>query len=188
MALIGIKIPESIGKLLNQIEVPGKKEPHAEMHITMFYFEGALSIKQIMDICNLIIDTLENLNIFDIKFQNISSFPKGDDGIPIKVDVESPGLIELRKTLAKKLNKEDLKFSNKFPNYSPHITLSYSEDEDIDSFKLEKEISMSIGELVIWGGDSFENGICVIIPFKLNNKKLSKTLFFSNLLKKFSAH
>lgn len=77
-----------------------------------------------------------------IKLKHLSTFPAGDDGVPLKVDVESEELRKLNKLLNKLPN------SNEFPTYKPHITIAYLKEGtekkylDEDPFK-GKELNTS---------------------------------------------
>lgn len=183
MALLGIKIPSEIGKAFHYIDVPGKKEVADQMHITMFYLNDgkALQTKELLEICDITIEALKDTIVFDINCNQVSHFPKGQDGVPIKIDVESKELLKLRKKLADKFDEKKVNYSKKFPEWKAHITLSYA-DDFIKEFKLDKEIKIPITELVLWAGDEFDNGINVTIPLNLN--KISKAQLFASLLGK----
>lgn len=177
MAMIGLKIPEEVAERLSKISVPGKKLPKEEMHITMFYFENKLNIKDILKITQIMYNVSKKIEPIHIKGTTISTFKKGDDGVPIIVQIVSEDLSIFRKKMAQKFDDEDIDYSKKWPEFNPHLTLSYSSKEMEDK-KLDKNISWKASEVVFWAGDWHSDpGILVSIPIA---KKASK--FQSNYL------
>lgn len=171
MAMIGLKVPEEITEKLSRISVPGKKSPPEEMHITMFYFENKLNIKGIIKIVQVMYDVIKKCESLAIKGTTVSSFKKGDDGVPIIIPIISEELLELRKKLAKKLDNEEINYSKKWPEFKPHLTLAYSPKEMEDK-KLDKNISWKADEVILWAGDWHSDpGILVSMPV---TKKASK--------------
>jgi len=160
MALLGLEVPVDICQHLQKIKVPGSRDPSD--HLTMFYFEDKLSPKKIAKICEILSDTMVKTKPFDCTIKQISSFPGGDDGVPIKGDVTSKKLVSLRSEIAKILDKNKIAFSKKFPDFNPHVTLSYHSD-NFDKIKIDP-ITWTVTNLVIWGGSSEEAGINVKIP------------------------
>lgn len=173
MAMIGLKVPEEICERLAKISVPGKKISPEEMHITMFYFEDKLKIKDVVNIVQAMYEVTKKFDAIPIKGNVISTFKKGDDGVPVIVSILSEDLIDIRKKMAKKFDDADIKYSKKWPEFKPHLTLSYSPKEMEDK-KLEKNISWKASEVVLWAGDWHSDpGILVSMPLHLS-KKASK--------------
>lgn len=173
MAMIGLKVPEEISERLSKISVPGKKLPAEEMHITMFYFENKLNIKDIVKITQAMYDIIKKFEQVRLKGVTISTFKKCDDGVPVIVPIVSDELVDLRKKMAKKFDNEDIDYSKKWPEFRPHLTLSYSPKE-IEDKKLDKNINWKASEVIFWGGDRHSDpGILVSIPLCVG-KKASK--------------
>lgn len=169
--MIGLKIPDEISEKLFKISVPGKKFSKEEMHITMFYFKNKLSIKDILKIVQIMYNVINKFNSVSIKGTTISTFEKGDDGVPIIIPIVSEELLDIRKKMAKELDDENLSYSKKWPEFKPHLTLSFSTKEMEDK-KLDKNISWKASEVVLWAGDwQTDPGILVSIPI---TKKASK--------------
>ena len=179
MALLGLVIPENVSDLLKAVDVPGDREPSD--HLTMFYFEQDLTMSDIMKICKTVSPIVEKYSTFKLSIDKISCFPKGPDGVPIKGDVNSKDLIKLRKEIAKAFDKNKIKFSKRHPDFNPHVTLSYS-DDDTDDVKLKEPIVWMVNKLVLWGGDSDTDGINVDIPL---GGKISKAHIIYALSNKF---
>ena len=169
MALLGLEIPAEIQQHLQKIKVPGSRD--LSDHLTIFYFEGTLTPKKIAKICDLISDVLVNTKPFDCTIKQITTFPSGEDGFPIKGDVSSKKLVALRSELAKVFDKNKIKFSKKF-DFNPHVTLSYHTN-NFDKMKIDP-ITWTVTNLVIWGGSFDQKGIDVKIP--LGQKTASSPL------------
>lgn len=170
MALLGIEVPVDICQHLQKVKVPGSRD--LSDHLTMFYFEDKLSPKRIAKICEVLSDTIKDTKPFNCTIKQISSFPAGKDGVPIKGDVTSKKLVFLREEIAKALDKNKISFSKKFPDFNPHVTLSYHSG-NFDKIKINP-ITWTVTNLVIWGGSSEERGIDVKIP--LGQKTASSPL------------
>ena len=119
-----------------------------------------------------------------MSLNDVKSFGNGDDGYPIIVPVESDELFEFRKKLAKKLDDNNVKYSKKWPEYKPHITLSYSKKE-FEGHKLKSKISFHADEVVLYSGDSMDEND-IIVSLSLKNKKASYLESYSNVLMKFA--
>ena len=171
--MIGLKVPEEICERLAKISVPGKKISPEEMHITMFYFEDKLKIKAVVNIVQAMYEVTKKFDEIPIKGNVISTFKKGDDGVPIIIPILSEDLLNIRNKMAKKFDETDIKYSKKWPEFKPHLTLAYSPKEMEDK-KLEKNISWKASEVVLWAGEWQSNpGILVSMPLHLS-KKASK--------------
>lgn len=171
MAMIGIKIPEDITDKLSRISIPGKKISQEEMHITLFYFENKLNIKDTVLIVQAMYDATKKMDPVSIKGTTISTFKKGDDGIPIIIPIISEDLLNIRKKIAKKFDDEEIDYSKKWPEFKPHLTLSYSSKEMEDK-KLDKNIHWKASEIIFWAaGWHSDPGILVSMPL---SKKASK--------------
>lgn len=167
MALIGIKVPEDIAEKLSKIKVPGKKENPEKMHITMFYFEKLPSIEEAAKTCICLFKTLKKVEPFKVSIKNIFCFPENSYGAPVVCKVESEDLLDLRNKIKRSLDKDNIAYSDKYPEYKPHVTLSYA-NKPIDDFKIDK-ISWKVEELVLWAGEDYDDGMSA--TFTLNKKK-----------------
>lgn len=180
MALLGLLVPASVSDALLKVKCPGDKDPAD--HITMFYFEQNLTMKDIVKICKAVSAVIERHKSLKLSVNQISCFPKGPDGVPIKGDVESKELLSLREALVKKFNKDKIVFSKTHAGFHPHVTVSYSKKE-IDNINLKKPITWTADKLILWGGSDSENGINVEIPL---GGKISKAHIIYAIANKFS--
>lgn len=185
MAMIGLKVPEDICDELSRISVPGKKTKLDEYHITMFYFGDKLKIEETTKIVESLYEVIRKSDPIQIKGRTISSFKRGDDGIPIIVPIVSEDLIELREKIAKKFDTNGIQYNKKWPEYKPHITLSYSPKEFEDR-KIDKNISWKAREIIFWAGEWHSDpGIVVELPLmkKASRSELVQAQLFESLVR-----
>jgi len=177
MALLGIKVPQSVAKTLRQIDTPGKKEDSSDFHITLLIFNEHMSVSEVAKSVEAIGNAIKNVNPFKLKLNKVSCFPKREDNpVPIIMPIESKELQDLQSKLKKALKKHKVDFDTKFKEYRPHITLSYDENE-VDDFKIDKE-EFTVDEIILWSGDEGldEKELFVTFPLSSKNKKHSSLL------------
>lgn len=163
MAMIAIPVPESVGRLFRSIEVPGERDNSD--HITMFYLGDNLSINKIVKIIPVVYKLVSELEPFLITTRKIVTFPKGDKGYPVIAPVEGANLHEIRKKLKRAFDSKGIEYNNKFPEYKPHVTLSYSKKKP-KHIRLPKT-QWQVNEIAIYGGDSCDEKIFVKLPLGL---------------------
>ncbi len=184
MAFLGIEIPIEISEELSKIKVPGKKEDPAYLHVTMFYLGDKVKPEEVAKAMVAAYSIIKNTEPFKIKGRTVTSFPEGKYGFPIIIEIESDELISLRKKIKNKFEKEKIEFSNRFPDYRPHLTLSYSPKE-VEEFNI-KPISCKVESIVVWGGDDAKEGINIYLPLK-GVKKVATLELESELFLKFAS-
>jgi 2'-5' RNA ligase len=183
MAFIGIQIDPENSKELAKIKVPGKKEDPRGFHVTMFYLGKKKTVKEVMDATLVMAGVLKSAEPFKIKTKEVTCFPEGPDGVPVICKVESEDLIKLREKIKKAFIKSKIDFSNNYPDYKPHITLSYHTKE-IDDFDI-KPITCKVNEITVWAGDQDFEGVRVEVPVGHGGKIASLDLI-GDLLVKFA--
>jgi len=92
----------------------GKGGLEYETHCTILYGTHTSNVNDIKKII-----AQSGINKIRFYLKGISSFPAGNDGVPLKIDVESKELKTLNKLLSQ------LPHTTDFPVYKPHITLGY---------------------------------------------------------------
>lgn len=182
MAFLGIAIPEPLAIRLQQLEVPGKRD--TTPHVTLFYFPELEAIDQIFKIIESTLELTSETLPFELTASEVNCFDKGEDGVPIKLEVESLDLIKFRKKLAFKLDDNKVNYSKKFPKFQPHITLSYA-DEAIKSFKIKPALSFQVNEIVLWAGSWGPTKLVCHFPLEFTfNQKINKLAKFTEVFQK----
>lgn len=167
MAMLAIKVSESESRIFRGIDVPGDRDESD--HITLFYFGDNIPIKSLAKVMSLVLEITEKFKPFHVETNKITTFSKGNKGYPIIADINSDDLQKLRKKIKKVFDENKVSYSNKFPTYKPHITLSYSK-EKIDDLKINK-CKWVVSEIALYGGDSDVERVYVSFPFGGSIKK-----------------
>jgi 2'-5' RNA ligase len=174
VAFIGLRVPHDAARLLEAIEVPGERLSASDMHITILYLGKNVPVIQIAKAMVVAAQATSQQVPFNIMLSNINSFPRNaEDGYPIICPVDSPELHSFRNSLKESFQKYRVPFVDNWPEFKPHITLSYLKDVEEDTdFKLDQPLpgplSFTALELTIWGGDKGDGKIHVGLPFVLS--------------------
>jgi len=170
MAMVGLKVPKEVARLLSGMKVPGQKETSDQYHITISYLGDEVPTKQLGKAIVALHDVARKVTPFTVSVSTLVAFPEGSDGYPIVGLVESPELHQLEKAVKSALGKAGVDYSKKFPVYRPHVTLAYS-PESIQNLDLDRPVNWSVYDLVLWGGDSGDERLCTTFPFPLTQEK-----------------
>jgi len=170
MAFCGLKVPHETARLLSGLEVPGKREPTNNFHVTMFFFGDDVSIDALADITRITFGVTSETKPFTVRTSQVTAFPAGDEGQPIICRVEADALHDLRDKIKDAYDKAGVEYSNTYPDYKPHVTLAYDPEPEGD-FEEERIPTVEWGahELVLWGGDSGDDKLIVTFPFALGD-------------------
>lgn len=168
MSFLGIGLPHEAARLLNGLDVPGKRESTDGFHVTLFYFGEGLDIETLTRIIGVTYGVTKDTKPFTVRTSAVTSFPKGDDGVPIICRVESDALHDLRDKIKTVYEVAGVDFSNTFPEYRPHVTLAYAEDEGFEEQRIPT-VEWGAHELVLWGGDNGDDTLVVHFPFALGD-------------------
>lgn len=168
MAFCGLKIPHETARLLAGLDVPGKKEPSNHFHVTCFFFGDDVPIDTLAKITEVTYGVTSETKPFTVRTSQLTSFPAGDDGRPIICRIESDALHDLRDKIKAAYDAAGIEYSNKFPDWKPHVTLAYNTEPegDFDEQRIPT-VEWGAHELVLWGGDSGDDRLIVTFPFAL---------------------
>lgn len=168
MSFCGLKVPHETARLLAGLEVPGKKEPTSNFHVTLFFFGDEVPIDKLAKITEITYGVTSGTKPFTVRTSQLTSFPAGDDGRPIICRIESDALHDLRDKIRGALDQAGVEFSEKFPVWRPHVTLAYDTEPEGD-FEEQRIPTIEWGahELVLWGGDSGDDKLIVTFPLSL---------------------
>ena len=169
MAFIGIKVPHEVSRLLSQIQVPGEPVPRDEKHITAVYFGSNVPIDRISKAIVVAYEVAARTKPIQLLIEEVICFPKGEDGVPIIGSVVSPELMSFQEDLCRSLDKAKVEYSKKYPEYKPHVCLSYAE-EPIEPMSVGP-FEWAAYEMVLWGGDSGDDKIFITLPFSMPGKE-----------------
>jgi 2'-5' RNA ligase len=169
MSFLGLRVPHEVARLLGQIEVPGNPESRADLHITLLYFGSNVPIDTISQAIVVAYEVANRTKPIQLTIEKVLCFPRGDDGVPIIGEVGSAELHALQKDLRTSMDAAKINYSKKFPEYHPHVCLSYAE-ESIDPFAVGP-FEWAAYEMVLWGGDSGDDRISITLPFSMPGKE-----------------
>lgn len=152
MAFIGVEVPESVSDYLAGMGAPGAPEDPATMHITMVYLGKKAPVEKLLRATLVLYRLCEETGPFNAGFAVRTSFPDRGNGTPVIARVISPGLHAFRKTLCERLRAAGVDYDEKFPEFKPHVTMSYS-GTPVPDAPLRPTV-WTIGSIAVWGGDS----------------------------------
>jgi 2'-5' RNA ligase len=167
MAMIGFRVPAETARVLSEIDVPGKLEDVAHYHVTLMVLGKDLPISTIALATIAAYEVAANTRPFTIQTSRISSFPSDED-VPIIARCESNALHDLWVQLCESLDVHGIDYNKKFPEYKPHVTLSYAK-EGIEDIRIPT-LEWGAHELILWGGDEGDRRILVAMPFSLMSR------------------
>lgn len=168
MAFIGFKLPNETIRLLSEIEVPEERVDSRHMHVTLVYLGDEVPIKDIALAMGAAYKVASYFRPFTLRTSSVSCFKPKDGPVPIICPIESKEIHQFQKQLREALDEAGVSYSKKFPDYKPHTTLAFAENE-IETFKIPP-IEWGAHEVVIWGGDEGDQRIEVRLPFSLKNR------------------
>jgi 2'-5' RNA ligase len=168
MGMIGLRVPEATARVLGQIPVEG--EPSAHPHVTILNLGDDIPIPTLASMMVAAMEVAETYAPFTVRTSLVSSFPS-EDSVPIIARVESDELHDLWGDLCTAFDQVDLDYSKKFPNYSPHVTLAWADEQPED--QRIPTIEWGAHELCIWGGNSGEGRVLIHMPFSIMNRAAS---------------
>lgn len=174
MSMIGLKVGLECARLLGSIDVPGKKTPLDEMHVTIVYLGDETPIGTITKIISSTYRVTQKRTPFTMKIGKVTCFPnKGPEGYPIIAKVMSPELHDFHTDITNSLDKAKIDYSKLYPEYKPHVTLAYS-DEPIGSIILENPIEFAAHEATLWAGDHGSDRLSATFPFVIGPCRKSR--------------
>jgi len=172
MALLSIQIPDEVARAIGVAGrgVPGSPEPRSSYHVTLLYLGSEVPIETVSKALVTAYQVAEKTKPIPLMVEEVSSFPKGEDGVPIICLVQSPELHQLWDSLCLAFDKAKVPYSKNFPIYKPHITLSYAEKPMKENIPIGPFDWVSY-EMVLWSGDSGDDKVSITIPFSFPSKE-----------------
>lgn len=165
MAFIGIKVPKKIAQELYMIEAPGERSEPEEMHITLVYLGKMAPLAQVIRAGAVVAALAQKTKPFLVGCATRTCFSANpDSGVPVIARVQSPTIAKFRTEITKQMKEADVGYSEKYPKFEPHITLSYSEDP-CDDLEFDPVI-WKVGSVAIWGGEEMTDRIVTMIELE----------------------
>jgi 2'-5' RNA ligase len=169
MALLSIQVPHEVARALGRVQVPGTPESRETYHITLLYLGKDIPIDDVSKALVVAYRVAEITRPIPLALEEVSSFPKGDDGVPIICPVNSPELHQLWEALCSAFDHAKVDYSKKFPIYKPHVTLAY-DTSDFEPMKIGP-IDWVAYEMCLWSGNSGDDAVSITIPFSFPSKE-----------------
>jgi 2'-5' RNA ligase len=182
MAIICLRVPHEVTRLLDTIDVPGSRVLGSEKHVTVLHLGDDVPIDTLSSAVAAIYNVTSNWKPFSAMLDRIESFPKNEDGVPIIMPVTSPELLELHAALSKSLDEVGVSYSKKFPEYKPHVTLSYA--EKAKGLGTIEPLEWGVFDVILWGGEQGDGRLSAVFPFSLPGK----TALYRQLVRLRSRH
>lgn len=172
MSFIGIKVPAEVGRMLETVDVPGERHSVSDMHITLLYLGKGVDVVSVAKAMVVTHEVASKTRPFMVWGDAVSSFPSNpDDGVPVIVPVHSQPLHALRAALASRFDELGIGYSKKYPDFKPHVTLSYVKDPgpgfQAPSTPLPGYTGWVVYDVTIWAGDeNMSEGMEIRVPLK----------------------
>lgn len=160
--MICLRVPEEAARLLERVDVPGNPVPASDMHVTILYIGKDVSVVDLAKATVAAHAVTSRTPPFVVHLSAISSFPRNpDDGWPIICPIDSPELQALNAGLKEEFTRLGLAFSDKWPDYKPHVTLAYdpTEEEVSVSQALPVSVPFTALEVLMYGGSGLRQGV-----------------------------
>lgn len=182
MAFLGLQVPAPTARLLSEVDYGGVGDATGTdtYHITLCYLGSEIPMERIGKALPVIFDVTSHTKPFTVGTNRVTTFPSNPDGTPVICRVVSDALHELRDNLWAALDDAGIEYDKKYPEFKPHVTLAYSE-EDVEIDKEFTTVEWGAHELVLWGGDSGDGRLVVNFPFSLEQKEAAVRRAFVRL-------
>lgn len=167
MAFIGLKVPDPVAEALTALDAPGKKLSAEEKHITLFYVGKKTPLREALHAAAVCTVFARMRAPFQVGCARRVCFPENpDDGVPVIARVVSPALHAFRAKLAQAFDRHGVQYSKKYPDYKPHVTLSYS-DAPCEEMPFEPVV-WTVDRFILWAGDDMDEGLSMQFRFPVN--------------------
>ena len=163
MAFLGIVVPEEAARVLAGHEVPGVPTSTHTQHCTMLYLGKQVPIDDICAAIRAVFDVANQTKPFTCSVSGIGSFPANpDDGVPVIGRLDQTDIMAVREAVRAQFDQDGVPYSNKYPDYTPHVTLAYA-DEQVPDRPIDPVV-WTCSRLTMWCGDVDDDGMVVEIP------------------------
>lgn len=173
MAMIALRVPNDTARMLEKLagSVNGDSQTASEMHVTLIYLGDDVSIEtlsKVMLACNSV---TSRTTPFSLSVDKIDSFEPGKNGTPVILPIVSNELHALHEAISEALDAAGIEYSKKWPEFKPHVTLSYVNGMKGSGF-FPSPITWGAFELSIYGDNHGDGGVSITMPFELPSIEL----------------
>jgi 2'-5' RNA ligase len=181
MSMIAVPLSPDVSRLFREIDVPGERD--ASDHITLFYLGDDTPIEQITKAVQAIYKVTQDMKPFLVTAKRITTFPRNDartssnltKGYPVIAELAAPELTSMRDKLRRVFERSGIKFDNTYPDYKPHVSLSYSKKKP-KIIRFPQKLQFQVSCIALYGGNETDERIFVNFPFSLGVEKKSAYL------------
>jgi 2'-5' RNA ligase len=161
MAFMGISLPSEICQLFHEVSVPGTRVPKQSHHVTLLYLGKQTPLVDICKAVEIAAPIMQRTAPLRLSAGRVEAFGENpDDGYPLIARVDCEGLHELQGQLKAAFRQRGVPFSDKWPEYKPHVTLAYAK-EPMEAMTLDPPIEWTAAETVMWAGDNNDDRFVV---------------------------
>lgn len=166
MAMVAIRVPAEAARLLSAVAgaLPGDSQAASEMHVTLLYLGDDVPMEQLARVMVACYAVTRKTAPFTMTVSEVASFDPGGNGTPVILPVQSPELHELQGNLRQELDRSGVDYDKKWPEYKPHVTLSYVPNMKAAG-PMASPISWGAFDLTIYGANRGDGRATIILPF-----------------------
>ncbi|TMR97293.1 2'-5' RNA ligase family protein [Nonomuraea basaltis] len=121
--MVAVMLP---GEVAEQLAVPDGV-PASELHVTLAYLGKELDEEALATVADVVAAVAAESGPLSGVVGGIGAFPAGEDGVPVYIPVDVPGLEVLRQRLVDRLAEAGIAPASDH-GYTPHVTLTYLPD------------------------------------------------------------
>lgn len=169
MAIVAFALNSDTSRILSEIQVPGERE--SQKHVTLLFLGDDVPVERLAKAMEAAYQVAATTRPFTLRTDTVTCFPKNPGGVPIICKIESEELHALHDRLKAAFDEAGIEYSKKWPDFKPHVTLAYA-DEEIEDISIPP-MEWGAHELIIWGGNSGDQRVIIHIPFSLKNRTAS---------------
>jgi 2'-5' RNA ligase len=166
MSMVGLRVPAETARVFSELSVPGVPEDPGFLHITMLYMGDDVPVETLAKAMTVMFGITRQTNPFTVRTSVMTCFPKNDDGVPIICRIESEALHFLQGRIKAAFQMHGVPFSDRHPEYKPHVTLAYA-DEPIEDQAIST-LEWGAHEVFLWGGDQADQRLIVTFPLSID--------------------
>ncbi|MEU6712930.1 2'-5' RNA ligase family protein [Nonomuraea sp. NPDC046802] len=146
--MVAFMLPAEVAE---QLAVPDGV-PADELHVTLTYLGKEIDEEALATVADVVAAVAAESGPLAGVVGGIGAFPTGEDGVPIYVPVDVPGLEVLRQRLVDRLAEAGIAPASDH-GYTPHVTLTYLPDGEVTMPAPVPAQEVAFGEVSVVRGD-----------------------------------